>query len=127
MLIVKDLLHATSIYNTTTKTLGVARNRDGSDSFNAGFMYITPSNIEFTSMRQAALTMKYDASLQEQAFLNVYWKNRTVLMPAEVNQFVDGLTDRCVVMHFVSMLKPWFICHSYFTGHKKACSEWESY
>lgn len=135
MLIVKDILFTVSkYYHAKTNTLGVARNRprddsfnaDGSYTFNAGLMYITPSNAEFNKMMKATLLMKYDTSLQEQAFLQVYWTNRTFLMPAEINQFVDGLTPDCVVMHFISILKPWFIC-PYFTGHEEACSEWDSY
>jgi hypothetical protein len=50
-------------------------NRDGSDSLDAGFSYITPSMAEFELTRQAMLVMNYDASLQEQTSLDVYWKN----------------------------------------------------
>ena len=127
MLVVKNILSAVSGYNTTANTLGVARNRDGSDAFNAGFLYVTPSKTEFYRMRETSLVLKYDTGVQEQGFLNVYWTNRTIYMPADVNQFVDSLTDTCIVMHFVSTLKPWFLCPYFRSGHEKACTEWDSY
>ena len=105
MLVVKDLLRVVSGFNTTANLLGVAGNND---MFNAGFLYITPSKGEFDQMRRVDLSMKYDEELQEQAFLNVYWKNRTVIMPAEVDEFINGLSDECVVMHFIGQLKPWW-------------------
>ena len=135
MLIVRNIMPAVSnYYNTTSNILGVAHNRprddffnsEGSYTFNAGLMFITPSKLEFIKMRKAIFSLKYDVSLQEQAFLQVYWTNRTFLMPAEINQFVDGITKECMVMHFISILKPWFIC-PYYSKYKEACKEWDSY
>lgn len=135
MLVMKDILSTVSnFYNNTSDKLGVARNRarddsfnaDGSYTFNAGLMYITPSRKEFVKMSKAALYTEYDVLLQEQAFLQVYWANRTFLMPSALNQFVDGLMADCMVMHFISTLKPWFIC-PFFSGHEDACNEWDSY
>jgi hypothetical protein len=126
MLVVKDLLHALSGYNVTANSLGVAGYVNSSDAFNAGFLYITPSIQEFEQMRRADLSMKYDAELQEQAFLNVYWKNRTVILPAEVNQGIDNFDDKCVVLHFIGQLKAWFVCQ-HGTRYEKACNEWDSY
>jgi alpha-N-acetylglucosamine transferase len=130
MLVMKDLLHVVHGYNTTAHTLGVAHNMESSTDFNAGFLYLTPSRVEYNHMRQAALYMDYNPHLQEQAFLNMYWKNRTVLLPAEVNEFVNSegvpYSDKCVVLHFVWKTKPWFFC-PYFIGHNAACDQWYAY
>ena len=132
MLIMKDVIHTVSGYNISRHTLGVARNGDGSDYFNAGLLFITPSRTEYGLMKQAMLVMNYDASLQEQAFLNVYWKNRTIFMPSELNTFVssnptDQLGDQIIVLHFLGTLKPWFICPFSGPGERGACIEWYSY
>ena len=132
MLIMKDVIHAVSGYNTSQHMLAAARNGDGTDYFNAGLLYITPSMTEYGLMTQAMLVMNYDASLQEQAFLNVYWTNRTIFMPSELNTFVssnpkDQLGDQIIVLHFIGTMKPWFICP--FSGNRErgACVEWDSY
>lgn len=126
MLVVKDVIHVISGYTVSNATLGVARNRDGSDAFNAGLLYITPSKIVFDSMMSVRMTLEYDLFYQEQGFLNVFWKNQTVLMPSTLNQDVGRLTSQCVVMHFVSSLKPWNICPSP-VKYTVACKEWASY
>jgi hypothetical protein len=126
MLVVKDLLHAVHGYSTTADTLVAAHDVDGSDKFNAGFLYLTPSKTQFTKMKQAAFSMKYDTVLQEQSFLNVYWKNHTVFTPSEISQPINSLTERCVVMHFIGINKPWFAC-PYSTQFREACNEWSSY
>ena len=127
MLIMKDVLSAISRFNPSADTLVVARDVGDKDYFNAGLLYITPSRKEFDLMRKASSYMNYDPSLQEQAFLNVYWENRTVFMPKELNEVVGGRpTEGVVVLHFIGRLKPWFIC-PYFIEHKEACDVWHSY
>lgn len=125
MLIVKDFLGAIFGYTPSFNTLGVF-GTNSSENFNAGFLYITPSKVEFIQMKQNASSMNYDTKLQEQAFLNVYWKNRTAYMPSNVNQCLEVITDSCIVIHFIGTNKPWFAC-SYFTLFQEACNEWNSY
>jgi alpha-N-acetylglucosamine transferase len=132
MLIMRDIVHVISAYNNTSvDTLAAARNADGRDYFNAGLLYITPSKPEFNRMVQAALHMNYDTELQEQAFLNIYWQNRTMFMPKELNESVDKHpTDKILVLHFCGNNKPWAVCSkkkSTHTQFKAACDVWNSY
>jgi hypothetical protein len=136
MLVVKDIIPTVSRYSnmSNTNTLGVASiipndnmfNEDGSYAFNAGLMLITPSIREFTNMWNAVFSVQYNTFYQEQGFLQVYWTNRTFLMPSEINQAVQNLTTECIVMHFIGTFKPWNIC-PHFTEYMKACTEWDSY
>jgi lipopolysaccharide biosynthesis glycosyltransferase len=127
MLIMRDVVHVISAYNTSVNTLAAARNPDGGDYFNAGLLYITPSRPEFDQMVQAALHMNYDTEMQEQAFLNVYWQNRTIFMPTELNAGVDNHPiDKLLVPHFCGNNKPWAVCSTH-TRFKEACDVWDSY
>jgi hypothetical protein len=127
MLIMRDIVRVISAYNTSVNTLAAARNAEGMDYFNAGLLYITPSKTEFNQMMQAALHMNYDTELQEQAFLNMYWQNRTMFMPKELNVFVDKHPIAgVIVLHFGGNNKPWAVC-STLKKFKKACGAWYSY
>lgn len=125
MLILKDVVNATAPYKVTKDTLGVAQCLDG-PMINAGMLLITPSKPVFQAMMSEVMTSEYFTFYQEQGFLDVYWRNRTVIMPSHVNEFVMNITADCVVLHFIADNKPWKICPDPVV-HSRACAEWYSY
>ena len=127
MLVVRDLILAISRYNVTEHTLGATHSGDGFHMINAGLLLIHPSVEVYDSMIKASMFTDYNVEYQEQAFLDVYWgNNRTVWLPAQVNEYVTNVSAGCIVLHFLGNNKPWNICPDPIV-HTWACNEWSSY
>jgi alpha-N-acetylglucosamine transferase len=87
--------------------------KDLHSEHNAGVMLVIPSHALFQDLLANMNTLEFDARLSEQAYLNVYFKNRSLLLDAKMNVMPfgqtgavwDGVKDDMHIIHF-TIIKP---------------------
>lgn len=87
--------------------------KDLHSEHNAGVLLVIPSHALFLDLLANMNTLKFDARLSEQAYLNTYFKNRSLLLDSKMNVMPfgqtgavwDGVKDDMHIIHF-SIIKP---------------------
>jgi alpha-N-acetylglucosamine transferase len=119
-LVIRPLLEIITHNVIRLRTLGLnlawasdVQYRDLHSEHNAGVMLVIPSHVLFQDLLANMNTLEFDARLSEQAYLNAYFKNRSLLLDSKMNVMPfgqtgavwDGVKDDMHIIHF-TIIKP---------------------
>lgn len=105
--------------------------------YNAGVMLVIPSQALFTDLVRKINTLQFDGRLSEQAYLNVYFENRSLLLHPTMNVMPfghtglawDAVKNDMHILHFTIIKPDCFgaIYRCWWLDRLAACRTWNRY